>query len=89
MTSIDFKTTQTITKSNRKNKNILKFGSVHENNEIIDQVLDKILDNNHIYMELAMQIIPSDKTVRTNTIAELIEFNLQSLITQAKKKENN
>ena len=45
MTSNDLKTTQTITKSNRKNKIISKAGSIHENIEINDQRLDEILDN--------------------------------------------
>ena len=48
MTSNDFKTTQTNIKSNRKNKNILKPGSVFENIEINDQLLDEILDINEI-----------------------------------------
>ena len=34
-----------------------------------------------------MQIISTDKTVRSNTIEDLKEFNLQSLTTQAKKVE--
>ena len=34
-----------------------------------------------------MQIISSDKTVRSNTIQVLKEFNSQSLTTQAKKGE--
>ena len=38
-------------------------------------------------MELAMQIISNDKTVRNNTIQDLKEFNQQSLTTQAKKGE--
>ena len=36
-------------------------------------------------MELAMQIISNDKTVRNNTVNDLKEFNNQSLATQAKK----
>ena len=46
MTSNDLKTTQT--KSNKKNKNILKAGSVQENSEINKHYLDEILDNNDI-----------------------------------------
>ena len=46
MTSNDLKTTQT--KSNKKNKNILKAGSVQENSEINEHYLDEILDNNDI-----------------------------------------
>ena len=46
MTSNDLKTTQT--KSNKKNKNILKAGSVQENFEINEHYLDEILDKNDI-----------------------------------------
>ena len=38
-------------------------------------------------MELAMQLISNDKTVRNDTIEDLKEFNLQSLSTRAKKGE--
>ena len=38
-------------------------------------------------MELAMQIISNDKTVRTNTVNDLKEFNNQSLATQVRKGE--
>ena len=38
-------------------------------------------------MELAIQIISNDKTVRSDTIQDLKEFNSQSLTTQAKKGE--
>ena len=38
-------------------------------------------------MELAMQIISNDKTVRNDTIQDLKDFNKQSLTTQAKKGE--
>ena len=38
-------------------------------------------------MDLAMQIISTDKTVRNDTIQDLKDFNLQSLTTQAKKGE--
>ena len=44
MTSYDLKTTQT--KSNKKNKNVLKAGSVQHNIEINEHYLDKILKNN-------------------------------------------
>ena len=46
VTSNDLQTTQT--KSNKKNKNILKAGSVQENNEINEHYLDEILDNKDI-----------------------------------------
>ena len=39
-------------------------------------------------MELAMQIIYTDKTVRNDTIQDLKEFNSQSLSTQVKKGNN-
>ena len=38
-------------------------------------------------MELAMQIISNNKTVRSDTVNDLKEFNNQSLATQAKKGE--
>ena len=44
MTSNDLKTTQT--KSNKKNKNVLKAGSVQEDTEINEHCLDEILKNN-------------------------------------------
>ena len=47
-TSIGLKTTKTNTKSNKKNKNILKAGSVHENVEINEHYGDEILVNNDI-----------------------------------------
>ena len=46
MTSNDFKPTQT--KSNKKNKNALKAGSVQQNIEINENYLDEILDNNKL-----------------------------------------
>ena len=39
-------------------------------------------------MELAIQIISNDKTVRNDTIQDLKEFKSQSLTTQAKKVNN-
>ena len=38
-------------------------------------------------MELAMQIISDDKTVKSDTIQDLKDFNSQCLATQAKKSE--
>ena len=38
-------------------------------------------------MELAMQLISTDQTVRDNTIEDLNDFNSQSLSTRAKKGE--
>ena len=37
-------------------------------------------------MDLAMQIISIDKTVRSETVPDLKDFNLQSLTTHAKKR---
>ena len=76
---------ETNTKSNKKNKNSLKTGSIHENIEINDQYLDESLDNNDVQMDLAMQIISTDKTVRSETVQDLKDFILQNLTTQAKK----
>ena len=87
MTLKNLKTTQTTTKSNNKNNNILKAGSIHEKIEFNDQYLDKILDNNDIEKELAMQIIFNDKTVRSDTIQGLKVFSNQSLATPARKGE--
>ena len=39
-------------------------------------------------MELAMQIISSDKSVRSNSLQDLKEFKSQSLLIQAKKEKN-
>ena len=68
MTSNDLKTTQTKTKSNEKNKIILKVGSMQENIEKNDQYFDEILDNNDIKKDLAMQIISNDKTLRSGQL---------------------
>ena len=38
-------------------------------------------------MELAMQLISSDQSVRSDTMQDLKDFNQQSLSTQAKKGE--
>ena len=38
-------------------------------------------------MELAIQIISNDKTVRNDTIQDIKNFNSQSLTTQAKQGE--
>ena len=84
MTSNDLKTN---TKSNKKNKHVLKAGSVQENIEVNEHYLDEVLDNINISKDLAMQTISNDKTVRNETIQDLKDFNSQSLSTQAKKGE--
>ena len=48
MTSNDLRTTQTNTKLNKKNKNILKAGTMQDNIEINGHYSDEILDNNNI-----------------------------------------
>ena len=65
-------------------KSKLKGGGNIENN---DNYLNEILHNNNLYIELAMQIISIDKTVGSNAVQELKEFNSQSLSTQAKTGE--
>ena len=40
-------------------------------------------------MDLAIQIISNDKTVRSNTIQDLKDFNSQSLATQARMVNNS
>ena len=40
-------------------------------------------------MELAMETISNDKTVRSNTVQDLKDFIAQPLSTQAIKWENN
>ena len=47
----------------------------------------EILHNKNLSVELAVQIISEDKTVRSNTVHDSKEFNSQSLSTQAKKGE--
>ena len=82
MTSNDLKIPQ-----KTKTKNNLKAGSVPENIEINEHYLDEFLYNNDMKMDLAMQIISTDKTVRNDTIENLKVFNSQSLSTKAKKGE--
>ena len=85
MTSNDLKTTQT--KSKKKNKKVLKAGSVQQNIEMNENYYDEILQNNNSYMELSMELISNDKTVRKDTMQDLKEFNSQPLSSQAKKGE--
>ena len=47
-TSNDLKKTQTNTKSNTRNKSVLKVGSMQENIEFNEHYLEEILDNNDI-----------------------------------------
>ena len=68
-------------------KIIVKAGSVHDNVEINEHYLDEILHNINPQLELAMQIISTDKLVRKDTVQDLKDFNQQSLTTEAKKGE--
>ena len=76
LTSNDPKSTPNEPVKIKKNK--LKGGA---NIEINEHYLDEILHNNSSQMELAMQIISTDKTVRNDTIEDLKDFNSQSLTT--------
>ena len=60
---------------------------MHENVEINDQYSDEILNNIDIKLDLAMQTTANDKTVRSDTVHDLKNFNNQSLATQVKKGE--
>ena len=88
MTSNDLKRPQSSSNGKKiKTKNNLRGGFVHDNVEISYQFLDEILDNKDKEMDLAMQIIFTNKTVRDDTVEDLEEFNSQPLATQAKKGE--
>ena len=67
-----------------KVKKKLKFGGNFEFNE---HYLDEILNINNLLMELAMQIISNDKTVRSDIVQDLKDFNSKSLATRAEKGE--
>ena len=60
---------------------------MQEKIDINHDCLDEFLHNINFYMELAMQIISNDKTVRSDTIQDSKDFISQSLTTQAKKGE--
>ena len=47
---------------------------------------DEIVRNNYLQKDLAIPIFANDKTVRSDTVHDLKEFNNQPLATQAKKK---
>ena len=82
ITSNDLKTISNEPVKNKKNK--LKGG---ENIEINEKSLDEIVHNNYLWMDLAIQLIAEDKTVRSDTVQDLKEYNNKSLATQAKKGE--
>ena len=70
--------------TNQLKKNKLEGGANVEFNE---KYLDEIVHNNYLQMDLALQIIANDKTVRSDTVQDLKEFNNQSSATPAKKVE--
>ena len=59
----------------------MKGGSFHDTVEINEHYLDENLQKNNSSMELAMQIISNENTVRNDTIQDLKEFNCQFLTT--------
>ena len=73
--------------SDKKNRIILKAGSMRGSIEIIGEFSDRILHNNILKMDWAMQIISNDQTVRSNTVQDLKEYNSQSLAIHSKKGE--
>ena len=60
---------------------------MHEKVEMNDHYLDEIVHNNNSYMDLAMQSISIDKTVKNDAMQDWRNFNSQSLTTQVKKAE--
>ena len=82
-TSNDLKTTSNNDPVKPK-KNNLKGGGNIEINEIF---LDEIIHINFLQMDLAVEFISNDKTLRNAIMADLKEFNNQSLASQAKKGE--
>ena len=86
MTSNDLKRPQSSSNGRKvKTKSNLKAGSIQEDIENNDLCLDESLDNNNIKMDLAMQIISTDKGVRNDTIQDLEEFNNQSFGKRVKR----
>ena len=67
-----------------KSKNRMKGGG---NIEFNDKCLDEILHIRNLKMELALQFISNERTVRSNTVQDLKDVNSQSVATQAKKGE--
>ena len=66
----------------------LKSVSVPEIDDSNDEYSDGTFQINNLSIELAIQILSIDKTVRINTVQDLKEFNSQSLSTRAKKGEH-
>ena len=82
LSSNDLKTTSNEPVKKKKNK--LKGGANIENNT---KCIDEFIHNKYLQMELAMEIISNDKTVKNDTVHVLKEFDNQSSATQAKKGE--
>ena len=70
LTSNDLKPASNESVKSKKSK-LKRCGSV----EINDQYLDEILDNNNIYIKLAMENVSNDRTIRSETIQHLKNFN--------------
>ena len=67
-----------------KSKNKLKGGGSIETEDIC---LDEILPKNNLQTDLTKQTISDNKTVRSDTVKDIREFNSKSLAIQAKTKE--
>ena len=55
--------------------------------ELNDGYSDENFHSINLYMELAMQVISNDETVRSNTVQNLKDFESQCLVAQVKKGE--
>ena len=73
-------------KRNTSKKSKEKCGSLKETFDNIDEYLNETLHNINLWMELGMQNISNDKTVRSNTVQDMKDFNVQSITTQATKR---
>ena len=80
VTSNDLKMTSKESVKNKENK--FKGGTVETN----ENYLDEFCQNNYLQMHLAIQKIANDKTVRSDTVHILKDFNNQCLATQAEKR---
>ena len=87
MTSNDLKPTSKESSPEVKPSKIKKNMKGGANTEINEKFSVEIVHNNYLYMDLAIRIIANDKTVRSDTVQVLKEYNNQSLATQAKKSE--
>ena len=60
---------------------------MQEDDKINVEYLNETLDNHKQKMELALQVVSIEKTVRGNTIHDSKDFNSQLLATEAEKRE--